>query len=71
MKQIDPEFNQSWTKLLEISEQNSNQTRLVLLLEIFFQYVHNPFFLYIFVYIAKTKINRSNNTKINGSTFSL
>lgn len=36
MKQIDPEFNQSWTKLLEISEQNSNQTRLVLLLKIFF-----------------------------------
>ncbi|XP_027197220.2 uncharacterized protein LOC113791626 [Dermatophagoides pteronyssinus] len=29
MKQIDPEFNQSWTKLLEISEQNSNQTRLL------------------------------------------
>lgn len=32
MKCIDPKFNQSWTKLMELSQQNlfySNQTRLV------------------------------------------
>ena len=70
MKQIDPEFNQSWTKLLEISEQNSNQTRLVLLLLNFFFNLFIILFLYP-LYLAKTKINRSNNTKINGSTFGL
>lgn len=52
MKQIDPEFNQSWTKLLEISEQNSNQTRLVLLLKKNFFFVFFFFNIFIICFVS-------------------